>query len=62
MLRTAGDRVVERLRAEEALRDDVDTLQISRLVGGVATIADQADLGEDAVRPMLEVIADGLLR
>ncbi len=62
VLRTAGDRVVQRLRAEEALRDDVDTLQISRLVGGVATIADQADLGDDAVRPMLEVIADGLLR
>jgi AcrR family transcriptional regulator len=62
VLRTAGDRVVERLRAEGALRDDVDGLQISRLVGGVATIADQSDLGDDAVRPMLEVIADGLLR
>ena len=62
VLRTAGDRVVQRLRAEGALRDDVDALQISRLVGGVATIADQADLGDDAVRPMLEVIADGLLR
>jgi AcrR family transcriptional regulator len=62
VLRTAGDRVVERLRAEGALRDDVDALQIARLVGGVATIADQSDLGDDAVRPMLEVIADGLLR
>ncbi len=62
VLRTAGDRVVQRLRAEGALRDDVDALQISRLVGGVATVADQADLGDDAVRPMLEVIADGLLR
>jgi hypothetical protein len=31
-------------------------------VGGVATVADQADLGDDAVRPMLEVVADGLLR
>jgi AcrR family transcriptional regulator len=62
VLWTAGDRVVQRLRAEGALRDDVDSLQISRLVGGVATIADQADLGDDVVRPMLEVVADGLLR
>ena len=61
VLRTAGDRVVERLRADGALRDDVDTLHISRLVGGVATIADNAELGEDDVRPMLEVVADGLL-
>ena len=62
VLRTAGARVVDRLRADGALRDDVDALQISRLVGGVATVADQADLGDDAVRPMLEVVADGLLR
>jgi AcrR family transcriptional regulator len=62
VLRTAGERVVDRLRADGALRDDVDALQISRLVGGVATVADQADLGDAAVRPMLEVVADGLLR
>ena len=62
VLRSAGGRVVDRLRADGAIRDDVDALQISRLVGGVATVADQADLDEDAVRPMLEVVADGLLR
>jgi len=62
VLRNAGDRVVERLRAEAALRDDVDSVQIQRLVGGVATVADQGELDEAAVRPMLEVIADGLLR
>lgn len=62
VLRTAGDRIVERLRAEDALRDDVDALQIARLVGGVATIADQGNLDEAAVRPMLEVLANGLLR
>ena len=33
-----------------------------RLVGGVATVADNADLDQAAVRPLLEVIADGLLR
>ena len=31
-----------------------------RLVGGVATVADQADLDDAAVRPLLEVIADGV--
>ena len=62
VLRTSTDRVVDRLRDEDALRDDVDSLQIARLVGGVATIADQGELDETAVRPMLEVLADGLLR
>lgn len=62
VLRTSTDRVVDRLRDEKALRDDVDSLQIARLVGGVATIADQSKLDEAAIRPMLEVIADGLLR
>ncbi len=33
-----------------------------RLVGGVATVADQGDLDEAAVRPLLEVVADGMLR
>jgi AcrR family transcriptional regulator len=62
VLRSAGARVVDQLRAEDAIRDDVDSLQIARLVGGVATVADQADLDAAAVRPMLEVLADGLLR
>ena len=53
--------MVERLRAEDALRDDVDTLQIARLVGGVATVADQGALDDAAVRPLLEVVADGVL-
>lgn len=57
----ANARVLEALREEGALRDGVECLQVSRLVGGVAATADQADLGEDQVRPMLEVVADGLL-
>ena len=32
-----------------------------RLVGGIATVADQSDLDAAAVRPMLEVLADGLM-
>ena len=62
VLRGAHDQVIGALREQGALRDDVDGLQIARLVGGVATIADQSDLDEAAVRPMLEVLADGLLR
>jgi len=59
---TAGtDRVVARLHEEGALRDGVDSVQICRLVGGVAAVADQGGLPDSAVRPLLEVVADGLL-
>ncbi|SDD82764.1 TetR/AcrR family transcriptional regulator [Nocardioides lianchengensis] len=61
VLRSAGDRVLDRLRAEGAVREDVSALQVARLVGGVATVADQGELDVAAVRPMLEVVADGLL-
>jgi AcrR family transcriptional regulator len=61
VLQAAGARVVERLRAEEAIRPDVDALQVARLVGGVAAVADQGELDDAAVRRMLEVVADGLL-
>ncbi|MCW2817224.1 MAG: transcriptional regulator, TetR family [Marmoricola sp.] len=60
-LTAAADRVVVRLREEGALRDGVDAVQMCRLVGGVAAVADQGDLGADAVRPLLEVVADGML-
>jgi len=62
VLQAAGGRVLDQLRAEDALRADVTPLQVARLVGGVATVADQSDLDPAAVRPMLEVLADGLLK
>jgi AcrR family transcriptional regulator len=62
VLADANAKVVERLRAEGALKDGVETLQVCRLIGGVATVADQSDLDDAAVRPMLEVVADGLVR
>src|SRR4051794_32893116 len=62
VLATANTRVIERLREDGALRDGVETIQVCRLVGGIATVADQSDLDAAAVRPMLEVVADGLLR
>ncbi|MBJ7357930.1 TetR/AcrR family transcriptional regulator [Nocardioides sp.] len=61
VLTDANAKVVERLRDEGALKDGVETLQVCRLIGGVATVADQSDLDETAVRPMLEVVADGLV-
>ncbi len=57
----ATERVLAHLRAEHALREHVDAVQTARLVGGVATIADQGDLDATVVRPLLEVVADGLL-
>ncbi|RYP86712.1 TetR/AcrR family transcriptional regulator [Nocardioides guangzhouensis] len=61
VLKTAGDRVLDWLRAEGALREGVEVTQVARLVGGVATVADQGDLDPATVRPLLEVVADGLL-
>ena len=60
VLTRASDRVFDRLRDDGVLRDGVETLQVIRLVGGVATIADQGGLDADSVRPLLEVVADGL--
>ncbi len=61
VLRGAGERVISRLQDEGALREGVDSLKVARLVGGIAAVADQAELDRSAVRPMLEVVADGLL-
>jgi AcrR family transcriptional regulator len=61
VLAGASDRVLARLRDEGALRPDVDTVHVCRLVGGVAAVADQGGLDEATVRPLLEVVADGLL-
>lgn len=62
VLAGANTRVIDRLREDGALRDDIDTIQVCRLVGGIATVADQSDLDAAAVRPLLEVVADGLLK
>ncbi|MCW2759129.1 MAG: transcriptional regulator, TetR family [Nocardioidaceae bacterium] len=61
VLAGANQRVIGRLQDDDALRADVDAIQICRLVGGVATVADQGGLDLGAVRPLLEVVADGLL-
>lgn len=60
ILRHSNEQVLARIG--DALRPDVDPLQVIKLVGGVATVADQSDMSQEAVRPLLEVVADGLLR
>ncbi|WP_017934410.1 TetR/AcrR family transcriptional regulator [Nocardioides sp. Iso805N] len=59
ILTQANGRVIDELG--DALKSGIEPLQMARLIGGVATVADNADLDTDAVRPMLEVVADGLL-
>ncbi|WP_300681791.1 TetR/AcrR family transcriptional regulator [Nocardioides sp.] len=59
-LREANEAVLGRL--EGAMRSDVNPIQVVKLVGGVASMADQSEMDAAAVRPLLEVVADGLLR
>jgi hypothetical protein len=57
----ANARVIDRLRAEGALRGDADSANICRLVIGVAAVADYGKLDPGAVRPMVAIVADALL-
>jgi len=58
-LRAANAQVIEQLGDD--LRPGVDSLQFARLVGGIASVVDQGNLPPSSVRPMLEVVVDGLL-
>jgi AcrR family transcriptional regulator len=62
VLTAATDKVVDHLAEAGALRPGVDAVTMCRLVGGVAVVGDQGNLDETAVRPLLEVVADGMLR
>lgn len=57
----SNKRVLDLLTERGALRPDVDAVQVSRLIGGIGTVADQSELAPEAVAPMLAVVADGLL-
>jgi AcrR family transcriptional regulator len=59
VLAGANQRVIDHLGP--ALRDEADAITLARLVGGVAAVADQAELPADAIKPLLDVLADGLL-
>ncbi|WP_415854466.1 TetR/AcrR family transcriptional regulator [Sinomonas sp. G460-2] len=55
----ANQRIIDALAP--ALRPGVEAMQISRLVGGVAAVADNSEIPADAVASMLAIVADGLL-
>jgi AcrR family transcriptional regulator len=61
-LRLANDRVLTRFRNDDLVRDDVDALEVCRLIGGVAVVADQVGLDNPTVDSMLGVVVDGLLK
>ena len=54
----ANERVIASL---ESIRPGVDPMQMCRVVGGVAAVADQSELGTDAIEPLITVLADGFL-
>jgi AcrR family transcriptional regulator len=62
VLTAATQRIVDHLDARGDLRPGVTALQMCRLVGGVAVVADQGELDRSAVEPLLGVVADGMLR
>ncbi len=62
VLRHANERVLRQLQLRGDIRDDVDALEVCRIIGGVAVVADQATLDEDATTSMLGVVIDGLMR
>jgi AcrR family transcriptional regulator len=62
VLRLANERVLTRLRDKGAIRSDVDALEVCRIVGGVAVVADQAELDAADVSSMLGIVIEGLLQ
>ena len=58
-LRAANHQIIAELGDD--LRPGVDSLQFARLVGGIASVVDEGNLAAASVRPMLEVLVDGLL-
>ncbi len=62
MLADANDLVVSHLTETRALRDHVESRQVMRLVGGIATVADASGLSAEEAAPMLGIVIDGILR
>ncbi len=60
-LRLANDRVLSHLRERGELRDGVDSLEVCRLIGGIAVVADQGTLPSDSIHSMLTVVIEGLV-
>ncbi|MFD7077561.1 TetR/AcrR family transcriptional regulator [Nocardioides sp. NPDC057577] len=58
----ANESVLTEMAEHGVLREGVDNLDVCRLLGGVATMADHSSLEAKDVRPMLDVIANGVLK
>ena len=56
----ANSQVFDRARRARVVSAAIDTGEISRLVTGVAMIAEQADLSPAQLRSMLAIILNGL--
>jgi AcrR family transcriptional regulator len=57
----ANRRVIDHLDEDGELRPGIDAANVMRLVSGVASVADTSHTELD-VRPMLEVVVDGIVR
>jgi AcrR family transcriptional regulator len=57
----ANRRVIDHLDDRGELRRGVDSRNVMRLVSGIASVADQSTVELD-VRPMLDVVIDGIVR
>jgi len=62
MLADANERVVSHLTETHALRDNVESRQVMRLVSGIATVADASGISSEEAAPMLDIVIDGILR
>ncbi len=62
MLADANDLVVSHLTETQALRDNVESRQVMRLVSGIATVADASGISSEETAPMLGIVIDGILR
>ncbi|KAA1400421.1 TetR/AcrR family transcriptional regulator [Aeromicrobium ginsengisoli] len=62
MLADANDLVVSHLTETHALRDNVESRQVMRLVSGIATVADASGIPIEEAAPMLDIVIDGILR
>ncbi len=58
----ANEQVIASVAGRGAVRDDVDALEIGRLVTGVANVVDAVGIRADEARPMLRIVRDGVLR
>jgi AcrR family transcriptional regulator len=62
VLVAANAKVLDSVRANGALRDDVDAREVMRLVSGVASVADSSRLAPDQAGPMLAIVLEGILK